>query len=342
MTEISYITRATLAQALTMADNARTQRRLDQAIRAASREAEGFLHRKFYPSTETRTFDMPDSDSLWLYDSELSAAPTSIVSGTTTMTPADYICQPVTGPPYRWIDANDAGANYWSSGETIQRAVAVTGTFGYPVNPVTYTTTAASMDAVTSSLVTASSSVIGPGSLILVDSERMNVTGSALSATGATLNGGTDANKSTTAVVVSSGTLISTGEIITVDAERMFVEAVAGNTLTVTRGWAGTVLAAHANGATVYAPRTLTVQRGILGTTAATHTSGSSITALLAPSLVQEYVLAIAIGNVGQAAAGYSKQNEAGDSPLGGGIEGIAERCYTAYGRKTRSRAVGS
>lgn len=59
------------------------------------------------------------------------------------------------------------------------------------------------------------------------------------------------ADTSTTSVTVSNGDYFTPGMVVLVDSEHMYVNAVSGNTLTVTRGFWGSTAATHSNGAKV-------------------------------------------------------------------------------------------
>jgi hypothetical protein len=341
--EIPYVTREMVQDAVPSTGTPRFDARIDQAILAASRDAEGLLHRTFYPWTGTRWFDQPDDMTLWLYEHELAEAPTEIISGTQTMTAADYILGPESGPPYRWIDVNYGGSVSWSADGTPQDAIAITGTFGHPATVAAVTTLTGAVNSSVTTMPLASSVGVGTGSLILVDSERMLVSRLSSASTGATLAGDLAANKGITSVPVSSGALVAAGERILLGSEYMTIQDVAGNTLIVERAVRGSVLAAHTTGATVYAPRSATVSRGLLGTTAAAHDSADVVSTITAPSLVQELVLAFAINNVQQALGAYTRPRGSGDNRSdqpGRGIAEIMEDAYTRYGRKARSRAV--
>ena len=343
MVEIGYAYREQVQDLLVSTSTARMDVRIDQARLAASRDIEGLLHRIFYPWTGTRQLDQPAGTTLWLYENELAEVPTGIVSGATTLTTDDYIMQPLSGPPYRWIDINYGGSNSWSSDDTPQRAVAITGTFGYPAVITERTEIAGAINAAATALVLAETVHLGTGSLILVDDERMLITQLQSAATGATLDGNVAANKGATGITVSDGSLITAGERILIGSESMNVLDVAGDTLIVERAARGTVLAAHATGATVYAPRAATVQRGLLGTTAAAHDDASTVYSITAPSLVVEAVLALTANNLQQGLSGYSRPVGGGDNKreaTGRGVQDVLEDCYTRYGRKTRSRAV--
>lgn len=342
--EIGYVTREQVQDALHMISTARMDARIDQARLAASRDVEGHLHRTFYPWTGTRYFDQPTSGTLWLYENELTEI-TSVVSGSTTLTSADYIPRPQYGASYRWIDINYGGANFWTSDATPQNAVAITGTFGHPVVSRSVTTLSGSVSSSVTTLALASAVGVGTGSLLLAGSERMLVTRLSSATTGVTLAGDLTAAKGLTAVPVSDGTLIGVGERILIDSEAMAVEDIAGNTLIVERAARGTVLAAHTTGATIYAPRSATVSRGVLGTSAAAHADALAVYTLTAPSLVQELTMALTVNNIQQGLSGYSRPRGAGENRsdvTGRGVAEILEDAYTRYGRKARSRAVGA
>lgn len=354
MTEICYCTREDVQEALELSDSLTLNRRIDRAIRSASRDLERLCHRYFYPTTGTRSFDMPSSTRLWLHENELAAAPTSILSGGTVMGTSSYFLNPLDGPPYRWIEQNLSGPVAWQSGDTVQRSIAITGDYGYPVNPTDATTAVGSATPGATSITIADSAAVGVGQLMLIEAERIAVTEKTLTTTGATLSApGLPAGRADVGLTVSSGALLHLNERIMIDAEWMRIESIAGNTVVVSRASNGTVLAAHSAGAVIYAPRILTVARGLLGTTAAAHGNGVAVTNLLAPSLVVDGAIALSINTVGQQTGAYNSTTGSGGrvgtalgankTPAGGaGIDGLMEQIYTAYGRKTRTRVVGT
>lgn len=353
MPEVWYCTRENVQDTLALTDSARLNRRIDRAIGNGARHIEGFLHRKFYPSYGTRTFDMPTGQTLWLYDHELAAAPDAVVSGGVAMASTDYILQPESGPPYRWIDQNLAGTVFWASGQTTQRSISITGVQGYPCTMTTATTITAGITAGATSMSIADSSMVGVGQLVQLDNERIIVTERGTASTTATLSGALGASKAETVLTVSNPALLNQGERILIDGEWMFIETIAGSSVIVTRAANGTVLAAHSGGALIYAPRVLTVARGQLGTTAASHLSAAPVVNVLAPSQVIEANIALALDEINQQTGGYSSSwgsgSRAGQAlgankveAGGAGIEGLMERLYSSYGRKARSRVVGS
>lgn len=343
--EVPYVTREEIQAAVGAADHPRMNARIDRANAAAAGELERFLHRRFYPWTGTRTFDVPTGPTLWLHDQELAGAPESISSGGTAMTSGDYFALPNSGPPYRWIDTNRAGSVPWSGGDTTQQAISITGTFFYPARLVDTTFLIDAPAGSDTEIDLDTSAGTGAGSLLLIDGERLLITDRTLITTGSTLTADLDASKSSTTFTVADGSLLDMGETLTIDGERMQVQSVAGNTVVVERSFAGSVLAAHTSGATIYAPRRCTVVRGVLGTVAAAHSASSVVRTILAPSLVREYALALAVDFWQQGNSAYSSNTGSADNrqgQQGSALAALAERVYTAYGRKTRSRAVGS
>lgn len=345
-----YTTREDVKSALDSKETARNNAQVDRAIEGASRAVEGYLHRTFYPQIATKYFDWPNSQStragrLWLDDNEVISA-TNVSSGGTTIAPADYNLEPANyGPPYDRLEIDRAGSAAFSSGATSQRAVSITGTFGYSDTWTTYGATAEALDGSETDVdVTGAASVnVGVGSLIKVDSEVMIVTGRTLLTTGTTLNGSSLAQKNDVTQVLTSGAAVTTGEVVTMGSEKMLVTDIAGNNLTVIRGWDGTTLATH-SGSTVYAPRTLQVLRGQLGTTAATHLTAAALSVWQVPGLLKSLVTAEAVNMLLQESAGYARTSNTGDGgssqQFGRALESLREDAYTQLGRKARHRAV--
>lgn len=345
ITEVAYCTREDVQRSLNLADIPRLNIRVDQAVMAGARQVHGLLHRRFYPETKTVLFDQPEGLSLWLYELELAAAPTQILSGGIPMTVnTDVFLRPKSGPPYRWLEASSGGGVFWQSVTTPQASISITGDYNYPVNPVTVGTLGATITSGATTLALSDSSVAGVGALILIDSERLIISDKTMTSTTATLSADLTASKSQVAITVSSGALINPGELILIDSERMQVEYVTGNVLTVDRAVNGSALAAHTIGATIFAPRTASVLRARLGTTAASHSSGAAIIQLQAPSLVRELNLAYAINNQQGASGTYARSLEQDVATLykdkGRGVLDLENDAYQAFGRKARGRAV--
>lgn len=354
-----YATRETVKAALDYKETARNDAQVDRAIDSASRAVEGLLHRRFYPQTATRYFDWPNAQyarpwRLWLDANELISV-TTLASGGRTIAPADYFLRRGDDrdePPYTFIELDlDADAAF-GVGPTHQRDIAITGVFGYGADTERAGALAEALDTSETGVDVTDSSVVGVGDLLLVDSERMVVTGKTMADTGVDLATGSDLSASNADVSIIMSTTTGApvaGESILVDSERMLVMDVAGTTLTVKRAWDGSVLASHAAGASIWAPRTLTVARGALGTTAASHDSGAAVARHVPPGLVSELCVAYALNTLLQRQSGYARvagvkggatvDANARDS-TGRGIPALEADAVRAYGRKARIRAV--
>lgn len=328
--------------------SAHSSRDIDSAIESASRDVEGFLNRRFFPWTGTRYFDFPSwpqsarAGRIWLEQYELADTPTAITTenGAVSIPVANVILDPQDGPPYTRMDINRGTDSFWSAGTTYQRAVAVTGTFGYSNDLVVDAALAEALDASETGVDIAASSQIGVGSILVVDSERMVVTGRQWLSTGQTAS--LTAANSAQAITVSDGTQWLAGETLLIDSERLLVVDVSGNVLTVTRAVDGSALAAHTT-TTLCAPRTLVVQRGALGTTAATHSQGTATYLFQVPGGVAELTLAWAINHLLQRQSGWSRTVGGGDNSQpapGDGLTLLERRVKSAYGRGIRKAVI--
>jgi hypothetical protein len=355
---IAYTTRERVKRALDVAETARSDAQVDDAIDAASRMIDGYapgaglLKRRFYPEVTTRYFDWPGETfarpwRLWLNAHELISV-TTLTAGGTTIVAADYFLRPDHGPPYTHVEIDLDSSAAFAAADTHQRAIAITGTFGHSAEEETAGALAEALDASETGVdVTAAGSVaLGVGSILKVGDERMIVTDRSMLDTGQNLTTTSlTAAVNNVTVTVADGTGFAVGEVILLDSERMLVVDIAGNNLTVKRAYDGTVLAAHTHTTTdIYAPRTLTVTRGALGTTAAAHDTAAAITRHVVPALVAELCLAQALVNLGLRSTGYSDTAGAGETsrPVAGGrgLRAIRDDAVTAYGRQARKRAV--
>jgi len=345
---IWYATREDVKRALDSAETARNNAQVDRAIESGSRAVEGLLKRKFYPQVATRYFDWPNhqyarSWRLWLDADELISA-TTVTAGGVVISSTDYFLEPVnSGPPYTHIEIDlDSTASFQASG-THQRAISILGLYGHSADEEPAGTLVSG--SITASQTTADisdSSLVGVGSIIKVDSERMVVTGKAMFDTGQNIGANLTAAASDVTVAVTTGSELHVDETILINSERMLIVDIAGNNLTVKRAWDGSVLAAHSTGADIYAPRTLTITRGALGTTAATHVSGP-ITRHVVPGLAHELCVAESLNTIQQETSGYARTAGSGENErlVGGrGLADIRAEAYARYGRKARKRAV--
>jgi hypothetical protein len=344
-----YITREAVKRSLDAKETARNDVLVDRAIEAASRSVEGFLRRTFAPTLATRYFDWPNEQyarpwRLWLTRDDLISV-TSITSGGTTISSSDYFLEPnVSGPPYDRVEIDLASSAAYSGGSTHQRSVAITGLWGYTNDETTVGTVAEALDASETGVDVdgATAALVGVGSVVRVDSERMLVTGRSTLTSGQTLQADLASNNNAVTVSVTTGSAFAVGETILIDAERMLIVDIAGNSLTVKRAWDGSVLAAH-TGSTIYAYRTLTVSRGVLGTTAATHLTSAPILRWDVPGPVAELTLAEAINNLEQAKSAYARTAGAEDNQrevAAQGLDMLRKSVFRSHGHKARIGAV--
>jgi hypothetical protein len=347
-----YATREDVKRALDSKETARNNGQIDRALEAASRGVETLCHRVFVPTLATRYFDWPNSQTaapqrLWLDANELISV-TAVSSGGVSISTADVLLEPNQyGPPYNRLELNLGSSAAFGGGDTSQRDITITGLYGYRDDETTLGATAEGLDASETGLDVdgTASAAVGIGSVLRVDSERMLVTGRTMLTTGQTLGTNLDAKASTVSVPVASAAGFAVDEVILIDSERMLIVDIAGNTLTVKRGWDGSVLAAHTSGATLYAPRTLTVTRGALGTAAATHTTAAPIYRWDPPGPVQALTIADAIITITQEQAGYATVRRSGESGSertrdNKGVEALRQQVYDSHGRKARIRGV--
>lgn len=339
-----YCTRESVKGALDYKLTAYNNTQVDAAIEAASRAIEGQLHRKFYPTTATRYFDWPNQQyarswRLWLDEDELISV-TTLTSGGTTIASTDYFLEPVNlGPPYHSIEIDLDSSASFSSGNTHQRSVAVTGVFGYSADTTPAGTLNEALDSSETEVDISDASLIGVGDIIKVENEYMLVTGASLMDTTYNLTGGvTTAQANDVAATVTDGTQFHVGEVIQVTAltpEKMLIVDIAGNTLTVKRGWDGSGLQTHGTD-DIYAYRRLTVQRGALGTTAAAHNTATAITKHVVPGLIASLCKAEAINIIQQDQSGWGRVVGSGENEremAGRGLASLWEQAKDAYSR---------
>lgn len=347
VTRPCYATREEVAEALDVKLTARAHRQIDNAVEAASDEVDRLCHRVFWPVVDTREFDWPDRQSptswrLWLGPHELVTL-TGLTAGGQTIDPGDVMLYPVDGPPYTRIEIDLSSAAAFGAGNTHQQTIQVTGLFGYRADETDAGELAAAVDTTSTTVTVTDATAVGVGDLIRADGERMLVTGRASLDTGQTLTADMAAQASAVTLTVADGSTLHVGETITVDAERMRVDDITGNSLTVRRAWDGSVLAAHAAGAHIYAPRALTVARGVGGTTPAPHDSGTRLWRHVAPGPVRQLTRGLALFTVLSESAGWARTAGSGENERevsGRGIAMLRRQVYDAYARKTRIRSV--
>ena len=347
-TEPWYSTRERVRAAIGFSE--RTDALVDRAIAAASRIVDGDTHRRFYPETDTRSFDWPPpqrstSWRLWLDNHELISLSSITVAGGTSATAANFNLEPVNdGPPYSHLEADLSTTAAFSAGTTHQQAIALTGLFGYDNVTESAGTTAANQGDTTGTSLTLTNDTVGVGDLITIGSERHMVTELAFADVTKNTNGTVAAQKNDDSIPIETGHGIIAGDRIRINTEEMKVRALVGATsLTVDRATNGTLLAAHGSGDDVYAIRTATVERGATGSTAATSTSGAAITRQVYQPLIEQWCIAEAVVILSQQSAGFARTSGTGSNEaetIGLGLVDIRERALAAHGRRIRTAAV--
>lgn len=344
-----YTTREEVKAAVNSADTTYNNRQVDRAIEDASRSVDDLCRRVFYPTLATRYFDWPTNLSpttwrLWLDADEIISL-TSLTSGGTTIASSDYFLEPVNdGPPYTHIEIDLDSSAVFKTGDTHQRNIAATGLFGYGNDTVAAgALEAAIATTATTTVDITDSSLIGVGSLLNIESERLIVTRRSMLDSGQNLGTSLTASAANTTVAVGDGTVFREDETILIESERMRIVDISGNNLIVKRAQDGSVLAAHASPQDIYVPRRLTVVRGVLGTTAATHADATAVTVQDYPGPVKALTVAEAINTIEQETSGYARVVGTGDSTRNASGRALEEkRKYVKrkYGRAPMHGAV--
>lgn len=356
ITEPVYATREMVKRALDQGEIAKNNVNIDRALVSASRNAEGLCHRIFYPRIATKSYNWPNDQNaltwrLWLDGSDLislssaSSGGTAIPVGNLFLEPNQY------GPPYTRVEIDISTSSAFGGGPTHQQDISLTGLWGWSDDHVTVGTASEALDASETGIdvSAAASAVLGVGSILKIDSERMLVTDRTQLDTTVNVGGaGLTNSKGDTALIVADGTQFTVGEVLLIESERVLITDIAGNTLVIERAFEGSVSAAHAAGVDIYAPRTLTVTRGALGSTAATHLTAASVLAWSPPMPVRQYVAAEAIHELMQEQTGWFRTMSAssifgGTAKRAATIEALVDyrdQLYRTCGRKARTRTV--
>lgn len=342
-----YATREQVKRALDSAETARSNTRIDQALASATASVNRLCRRPhgFYPTVATREWPWPNYQHavpwrLWLDENTLISLDT-LTSGGIVIPPANYYLEPVnSGPPYESIEVNWSTQSAFTAGATTQRSISVAGVFGYRNDETPAGALAEALDSAEIAVDVTDSALIGVGDLVRVDSERMIVTGKTMLDTGVNIHSSDSLTASLADMSITLSTLTGApvvDEIILVDSERMLVVDLAGTVATVKRAYDGSVLAAHAANADIYALRTLTVERGALGTTAAAHDTATAVSRWMAPAETTTLTVAEAMVQLEAQSSAYAGQRGSGDSAraqAGGTIGDVRETVRRAYRRK--------
>lgn len=352
MSTVWFATREDVRSSMSSASSARDDAQIDRALASASTSVGELCHRDFQPVLTTRTFTWPDIQTprswrLWLDRNEIISAQL-VVSGGATIPATDYYLEPANdGPPFDRIEIRLDRQSAWSMGATHQRAISVTGWFGYRDDQAPAGALASSIDATTTAVTVTDSTAVGVGDLLTCGTQRMTVTDKSLTDTGQTLQAPLGVQKNEVLAQVADGTAYRKGEVLTLGAERMKVREIAGSMLTVERAYDGTLLDSHSGGENIWAPRLLTVERGAAGTLPVVATSGTALTRWTAPGMVRSYTIAEALGMLFNEQAGYVRtvRSQAGTgtrsvAAVATELGALRDQVYSTYGRHARIRAV--
>ena len=323
-----YTTRESVKRAIRINGNENDES-IDRLIEAKSRDIDNMTRRWFIPKTDTRLYRYPSrtsaGDILYL-DADLISVTTLQTraqdSTPTTISSSDYFLEPVNhAPPYTRIEIDDSSTAAFESGDTSQRSVSVTGSWGFSNDTVSTGTVTSGLasDAAATSMVCSNGSLtsgINVGDTLLIESEQLFVSEKTSAALNSILIDGVLTADKSENITVDSGHGINAGEVILIDSEQMFVRVSGTTALTVERAFNGTTLAAHTNNTAVHIFRTLTVTRGVNGTTAATHANSTAISAYRAPADIRELVTAMTVAAYTQEAAAYGRSIGAGDGAV--------------------------
>lgn len=342
-----YANRETVKRALDIKETALANDQIDRLLQSASRSIDGDLKRKFYPRVMTFEIDWPNSQSptpwrLWLNDKELVSV-TELRSGGVVIGPGGFITYPDDGPPFNRIEIDTSTNSSFTTGSTHQKAISITGVFGYTLNLQALGGLVGAIDADDTTVVIGNGSLVGVGDLLVIESEYLQVTGRTwLDSTQTLQSPALTASAANTSLNVTTGSAFHAGETILLDSEKMLITDVSGNSLSVRRAYDGSVLASH-SGSTIYVSRNLTVTRGVNGTTGASHLISTPVSRWVPPSLITQLCIAETINALQQESSAYARVVGTGETAIearGVGLADLRKRACTTHGRQMRTRAV--
>ncbi len=352
MAQAWYATREQVKAALDFQETARNNFLIDRAISAASRSIESQLHRIPAPWDGTRYFGYPKRDTsswrIWLDENDLISA-SSVTSGGVAISASDYFLEPVNvGPPYRSVEIDLDSAAQFTTGDTWQRNIQIVGTWGWwdeQEEAGTLSDTLAADTADTANITWSQPRVVGVGSLLKIDSERIIVTEMSFVDSSQNTGGALTASAADVSVSVSDSTGFYVGETIRIDSERMLVvDLGSATTITVKRAWDGSVLAAHSTAADIYGRTGIEIARAQQGSSLAAHTSSDVVYRWVVPPLINDLCLAEAVVQLQGEKSAYAKSGggsgESGFEPSGAGLPALRRQVLAAFGRRARHMAI--
>jgi hypothetical protein len=354
---IWYATEEDILNSLEAADTSKSRGLIAKFLEPGSRAVEGLLKRRFYPERKTRYFDWPQYTYGPTWEIELGSdvlvSLESLTSGGTAIPNGSVFLRRADGrdePPYTSIEIDLSTSYAFQSGNTFQRAIAVEGVFGYA--PTDTSEAVATLTAGISSsdtlltltpAVDSFSDAVGVGSLVLIGTEYLVLTGRRSVSFGQTLQTDITDKQSAEELEVGSGSAFTLGETISINSERMRIDWISGNTLTVTRAHDGSTLAEHTAGTDIFAGRQFRARRASLGTDAAIHSGGASVYVHSYPGPVTALAIAETVVLLEQNASAYARIVGSGPSARessGQGLESIRNMALDTMGRPNRSTAV--
>lgn len=348
-----YATREQVKRALDSAETARNNMQVDRAVSAASRSIEQLCHRRFYPFDGIRYkgfrpwYDGDTSWRLWLGEDDVVSVST-LVAGGDTISSTDYFLEPInSGPPYTSIEIDLSSNAVLAADDTWQRAIAITGTFGYWDEHESVGELADALDADVSDTATITwtdPALVGVGSILKIDSERLIVTERSFVDSTQNTGGALSASAADVTVSVSNGAGFFVGEVLRVDAERMLIVDISSNDLIIKRAWDGSVLAAHSSSADVYGLTGIEIARAQLGSVLAAHTASDVVYRYVVPPQINDLCVAEALTELQNEQSAYARSGggsgEGAFGPSGKGLPGLRRQVKASYGRKSRMMAI--
>ena len=322
----NYITREAVKAAVGTA-GADRDAVIDRVIAQASAEIDQITDRWFIPRTATRSYPWPQRNGsgyvLYIDDADLLTVTALTKDGDdlTAIAAADYFAEPVNETRKTRIEIDLASSAFYSAKDTRQRAVRVTGTWGYDDDTVTAGTVVSGLasDAAATSMVCSNGALVGVGDTLLIQSEQVEVTAKTTVDLGVNESGALTASVTDTTLAFSGvpATAVNVGEVLLIGSERMRIREVTTTTaVIVERAYDGSTLATHANADDIYVYRTLTIARAVNGTTAAVHANATQVSRYTVPGDIAGLALALAAAYYQAARGGWTGEIGGGDAAI--------------------------
>ncbi len=160
---------------------------IEMLLDAASRYVDNETQRIFYPTVQTRYFDVPDGRELYVDEDLLEVL--SITNGGASLASSEYNLVPRNYSPAYGIKITDVSSYAWTSNAagSMEQAVAVNGVWGYHDkysqawgDSITITE---DLDTSENAIDVSSHTIFNAGHIIRIDNELMLITGVASSIT---------------------------------------------------------------------------------------------------------------------------------------------------------------